>query len=201
MKSKEMVLSGYLPEASVNDILELLDKYPCNLKIVSNRKSKHGDFKKLGFGHYQVTINNDLNKYRFLITLVHEIAHLVTYKQKASARPHGTEWKLNFQKLMLTFLRPEIFPPQVLAALANYLRNPKACTDTDIQLSLALKYCDDNKVGNFIFELPENSRFSYNERVYIKGEKRRTRFACREINTKRQYLFHHNALVLFLENH
>ncbi len=196
-----MVLSGYLPEASVGEVLELLDRYPCSLKIVSNRKTKHGDFKRLGLGHYQITINNDLNKYRFLITLIHEIAHLVTHKQKPFARPHGTEWKLNFQKLMLSFLRPEIFPPQILAALANYLRNPKACTDTDIKLSLALKNCDGEKLGKFIFELPENSRFSFNERIYIKGEKRRTRFACREIKTKRQYLFHHNALVLFLENH
>ena len=122
--------------------IDLLDKHPCYLKIVNNRKTKHGDFRKTPDGTYQITINYGLNPYRFLLTLIHEIAHLVTYKKHNKVKPHGIEWKLNFQHLMLPFLKPEIIPNDLMPLLANYLKNPKASTDADVNLSLALKKYD-----------------------------------------------------------
>jgi len=188
-------LSKYLPEASLDLVIDLLNQHPCKLKIVNNRKTKHGDFRKLPTGQYQITINNDLNNYRFLLTLIHEIAHLVYQKKYGRVKPHGVEWKRAFQHLMLPFLRPEIYPKKILSLLAKYLKNPKAATDSDVNLSLALKQFDEQNGKNFIFELPLESKFVYNKRIFVRGAKRRTRYGCVEVKSGKTYLFHQNAEV------
>ena len=189
------VLQKYVPEAAVEQVIELLNSNPCSLKIVKNRRTKHGDFRRLKTGSYQITINNDLNPYRFLLTLIHEIAHLVTFEKYGRVQAHGLEWKHTFQRLMLPFVTPEIYDDNLLKLLANYLKNPKASTDSDLKLSLALKQFDERNGKNFIFELPLESKFKYNERIFVKGDKRRTRFGCVEESSGKLFLFHQNAEV------
>lgn len=193
-------LSKYVPEASLDLVIDLLDEYPCKLKIVNNRKTKHGDFRRLTDGRYQITINNDLNNYRFLLTFVHEMAHLITHQKHGRVKPHGALWKQCFQHLMLPFLRPEIYPQEIVLLLAQYLKNPKASTDSDVHLSLALKQYDERNGKSFIFELPVESTFVYNKRIFVKGAKRRTRFGCIEVKSGKTYLFHQNAEVDLIKN-
>lgn len=118
-------LSKYLPEVAIDPVIDLLDQYPCKLKIVNNRRTKHGDFRRLPTGKYQITINNDLNQYRFLLTLIHELAHLVTFQKYGRIKPHGIEWKRSFQHLMLPFVNPKIYPLEILPLLANYLKTQR----------------------------------------------------------------------------
>ena len=195
LMSKYKTIHKYIPENSIKIVEKILEKYPFHLKIKRNRKTKHGDFRPLKNGQLQITINNDMNIYRFLITLVHEVAHLVTHKENKNVKPHGIEWKTNFQHLMLPLITPEIFPNDILPKLAKYLQNPRASTDTDIKLSLALKQYDEKSDKNYIFEIPIKTEFTYNKRIFIKGEKRRIRYKCTEKGTKREYLFHPNAEV------
>jgi len=198
--SEFKTIHKYIPEQSIDLVEELLNKYQFYLIIKNNRKTKHGDFRPLSNGRMQITINNDLNSYRFLVTLVHEIAHLATFKKHKRVKPHGIEWKMNFQHLMLPFLKASIFPNDILPILANYLRNPKASTDTDTRLSLALKQYDEKSDKNYIFELPLHSKFIHNNKVFVKGAKRRVRYKCKELKTKKEYLFHPNAEVDLIEN-
>ncbi|TDA81831.1 sprT domain-containing protein, partial [Halomonas marinisediminis] len=85
---------------------------------------------------HQITINANLNSYRFLITLIHEIAHFEAFEKYGRfIKPHGKEWKYTFQRLMLPLINPKVFPEQLLPLIANHFRNPKASSDTDVNLS------------------------------------------------------------------
>jgi len=173
----------------------LIDEHHFTLKIVNQRQTKHGDFRKLSNGRFQITVNNNLNPFQFLLTLIHEIAHHVTHQKFGRVQPHGKEWKAVFQHLMLPFLRPEIYPKEILPHLAKYLKNPKASTDADVNLSLALRGNTAETGKNFIFEIPIGDLFEFNNIIYKRGNKRRTRFECLNMTNNRVYLFNQNVEV------
>ncbi|MFK7782148.1 SprT-like domain-containing protein [Psychroserpens sp.] len=193
-------LQEYIPENALSRVLELLEHDNLDVKVKKERKTRHGDYKRLPSGRHQITVNSNLNIYRFLITLIHEIAHFEAYKTYGrEIKPHGIEWKQTFQHLMLPFLNPEIFPSEILPVLAKHFKNPKASSDTDVQLAYTLKQFDAPNDKTFIFELPLHSRFKlYNGRVFQKGEKRRIRYECIEVETGKLYLFNPNAEVELL---
>ncbi|RXG22725.1 SprT-like domain-containing protein [Leeuwenhoekiella aequorea] len=191
------ILGKYIPDQAVEPVFELIKALGVHLKIVDERVTRHGDYRRLADGGHQITVNTNLNTYRFLITLIHEIAHLVAFqKYGARIKPHGKEWKYTFQNLMLPFIRPEIFPKQILPVIANHFKNPKASSDTDAKLMLALKEFDPSNDKNYIFEIPEGSYFKiYNGKIFKKGARRVKRYECIETASGRIYLFQPNAEV------
>lgn len=191
------ILQKYIPEASVDPVFELIKTNGVYLKIVNERVTRHGDYKRLANGQHQITVNATLNQYRFLVTLIHEIAHLEAFsKYGRHIKPHGGEWKHTFQKLMIPFLRPEIFPNQLLPYLARHFKNPKASSDTDVHLALALKQFDPPNDKNYIFEIPHGAYFRiYNGRIFKRGNRRVKRYECLEVSTGKIYLFNPNAEV------
>ena len=196
------ILHKYIPEPAVELISYWVFHYDFKLKIKRGRQSKYGDYRPpiKGLNH-QITINRDLNQYAFLITLVHEIAHLSNWqKHKNSVKPHGDEWKNDFKILMQPFLRMDIFPEDVKLALLNYLLNPAASTCTDIALLRILRKYD-NKTG-FVFleELHTRAIFkTASNKLFEKGSRIRKRYLCVDITTKREYLFHPLAEVVPVE--
>lgn len=183
-------------------LTHLLEMNAVHLKIVNERKTRHGDYRPLPDGSHRITINASLNQYRFLVTLVHEIAHLVAFKKYGSRiKPHGVEWKHTFQHLMLPFLRPDIFPNDVLPLLARHFKNPTASSDTDAVLSVALKKYDAATDKNYIFEIAQGAIFATDKgRKFQKGKKLRKRYECLEINTGKVYLFQPNVQVEVLKS-
>ena len=194
----EPVLVKYLPERAIAPCMALIKENGVHLKIVNERITRHGDYRRLANGQHQITVNATLNKYRFLITLVHEIAHLIAFeKYGRRIKPHGLEWKRTFQYLMLPFIRPEVFPSGLLPLLARHFKNPKASSSTDAQLSVALKRFDEQKSDKtYVFELPLGSVFRlYNGRLFRKGNRRTKRYECVEVSSGKVYLFQPNAEV------
>lgn len=192
------VLLKYLPEHAVESVFELIKTNSVHLKIVNERVTRHGDYRRHPSGKHQITVNANLNKYRFLITLVHEIAHLAAFeKYGRNIKPHGNEWKITFQRLMIPFIRPEIFPNSVLPLIANHFRNPTASSDTDARLAFALKQFDERKPDiHFIHEVPSGSFFRIkNGRVFQKKGLHVKRYECLEVKTGKLYLFNANAEV------
>ncbi len=195
-------LSKYIPEQAVNPVFELIVANQVHLKIVNERVTRHGDYRRGASGKHEITVNANLNKYKFLITLIHEISHLVAFEKFGrNIKPHGDEWKYSFQLLMVPFIRPEIFPPNILPLLARHFKNPKASSDTDATLSLALKQYDAENDKNYIFELPYGSVFRIsNGKIFKKIAQRVKRYECVEISSGRIYLFNPNAEVELLKN-
>jgi hypothetical protein len=181
-----------IPKASHELIKKLIDSENLTIKVVKTRKTKHGDFRSLKNSKFQITLNQIDNKYRFLITLVHELAHFKVFQSFGnSVNPHGTEWKKTYKFLMLPFLNNLIFPEDVLRHLALHMINPPATTDSDLNLVVALQkhdLIDDKKM--FLFEIPEKSIFIHNSsKLFVKLYKRRKRYICKELSSGKKYLF------------
>jgi hypothetical protein len=197
------ILRKYLPEKSVDLVARWIIEFDFKLKIKKERSTRLGDYTapRNGMNHI-ITVNHNLNKYAFLITLVHEVAHLVTWNQhRDRVSPHGQEWKNNFKILIQPFLNTDIFPLEVFAALRRYMSNPAASSCTDQHLLKTLKLHDEQNGQVFLEYLPQNTVFLYNgTRVFQKGEKIRKRFRCREISTGAIYLFNALAEVEIFES-
>lgn len=195
------ILSKYIPESAVLMCFDLIKKNQVHLKIVNERVTRHGDYRKGLAGKHEITVNANLNKFRFLMTLVHEISHLVAFEKFGrDIKPHGLEWKHTFQALMVPFLRPDVFPNNLLPLLARHFRNPSASSDTDATLALALKQFDAPNDKNYVFEIPYNTIFKiHNGKVFKKIALRTKRYECLEIATGKLYLFNPNAEVWVFE--
>jgi hypothetical protein len=195
-------LSKYIPEHAVKPVFELIVANQVHLKIVNERVTRHGDYRKGLSGKHEITVNASLNKYRFLITLIHEISHLVAFEKFGrNIKPHGNEWKYSFQIMMVPFIRPEIFPSNLLPLLARHFKNPTASSDTDATLALALKQYDAQNDKNYIFEIPYGTVFRIpNGKIFKKIALRVKRYECLEVNSGRIYLFNPNAEVEVLTN-
>lgn len=193
-------LKPYIPEHAYPRVLTLLQHDNLSVFVKQERKTRHGDYRRLPNGAHQITVNSNLNPYRFLITLIHEIAHFEAFKTYGRhIKPHGKEWKITFQHLMLPFLNPDVFPNQLLPLLAKHFKNPKATSDTDTVLALALKQYDENSDKTYIFEVPVGSLFQiYNGRRFKKGKKRVKRYECVELKTGKLYLFNPNVEIEIL---
>lgn len=194
-------IEPFVPPTSVTLLSKYLRQWEVNLVITRKRVTKHGDFRALHEGGHQITVNEMPNPYRFLITTLHEIAHLVAYKNFGrTIKPHGKEWKTTYKKIMLPFLTPNIFPEALLEILQSHFRNPKASSDADFKLVMALNKFDPVNEKNYIFELERGEVFEiHNGQRFIRGKKRVKRYECREVDTGRMYLFSPHAQVIKIE--
>lgn len=186
------VLQRHLPPGTVTRILEWIKLYNFSLKITKPRSTKLGDYRSpyRGQGH-RISVNGNLNPYAFLVTLVHEIAHLVAWEKfRNKIKPHGGEWKREYSLLMNEFLEQNIFPDHLQLGLLDYMENPAASSCADVNLYKLLKSFDPNHHQILHLEdIPENSTFRLvNGRTFIKRDKLRKRFRCLEVQTKRMYL-------------
>jgi SprT protein len=199
-------LQSFLPEGSLDDVMQYLHTYKVHLTITRQRKSVLGDYRNKHFDkNHRITVNGNLNKYSFLITLLHEIAHLLAFeKYGLRIQPHGQHWKDEYGNILATFLQKDIFPAEIRKSLLKILHNPGASSCADIDLTRVLRKFDttSGKASNKIFveELPVDSLFKTEDgRIFKKGKKRRTRFECAEAKTGKLYLFSPIHEVIALE--
>ena len=187
-----------IPEKSKKKVIKLLESEPVIVRVTKKRISKHGDFRIKANGDFFITINESTNPYRFLITLLHEIAHYIVFKKYSSiSKPHGPEWKLAYRKILLPFLNKQIFPDQICRCLAHYMKNPKASTDRDFNLFMALRKYDKKENYSLILEIEKGQSFRIKGgRKFIKLNKRRKLYECREVSSNRIYLFSPQAEVI-----
>ncbi len=196
-------LSDYLPEGSLDDVINYLNQYKVHLTVTRKRSTILGDYRNAHFGKpHRISVNGNLNKYSFLITLLHELAHLLTFEKYANrVSPHGKEWKFLFSELLSKFIKKNLFPAEVENALQKTLKNPAASSCGDTDLLRVLKKYDIQKENYFLVEqLTDGMIFTIKDgRSFVRGKKNRTRYQCEEVGTKKRYLFSGLYEVMLLD--
>lgn len=186
-------LNSFLPAGTYNAVEEYLRFYKIHLTVTQHRKSILGDYRhRTNFSNHRISINGSLNKYSFLVTLLHEIAHLLTFEKHGNrVMAHGNEWKSIYGSLLKQFVENKIFPPDIEKELLSSLKNPAASSCAEDDLIRVLRKYDTNKNGwKLVEEIPLNALFKIDDgKVFKKGEKQRKRFKCEEIRTGKIYLF------------
>lgn len=186
-------LQDYLPEGSFEEVLYYLQHHKVHLTISRKRESILGDYRHAHTGkNHRISVNGNLNKYAFLITLLHELAHLFTYERYGHrVQAHGREWKDEFGKILAKFLLKKIFPPDIQKALLSTLQNPAASSCGDEKLLRVLHNYDEKADGvHLVEQLPVGTLFVIKGgRIFKKAEKIRKRFKCVEVKTGKLYLF------------
>lgn len=196
MSKKEAHISAlqqFLPEGTFQPVLQYLQHYSVHLTVARERKTILGDYRHRTHSHnHRISVNGNLNQYAFLITLLHELAHLLTFEKFGNqVNAHGREWKMVFGKLLAQFLEHNVFPDDVHQALLQSLHNPAASSCSDEHLLRVLRRYDKKEEGLLLIEnlLPGQLFKTHDGKIFRKGEKMRKRFRCEEVATKKVYLF------------
>lgn len=186
-------LQQYLPPDTFTPVLEYLHHYKVHLTIAKERTSILGDYRhRTHQTNHRISVNGNLNNFAFLITLLHELAHLLTFEQYAGrVQSHGKEWKMIYAKLLDQFLENKIFPADIEAELKKTLSNPAASSCAEDGLIRVLRKYDAGNSPYFLVEdIAIHQLFRTPDgRVFSRGEKMRKRYRCMEIKTGKLYLF------------
>lgn len=186
-------LQDYLPPGTYDAVLGYLRQFKVHLTVAKERKSILGDYRhRTHHDNHRISVNGNLNKYSFLVTLLHELAHLLTFEQFGNkVMAHGREWKTIYGRLLDQFLQHKVFPPDIEKELLLSLQNPAAssCAEDGL-LRVLRKYDAAGSLFLLIEEITINAVFRTSDgRVFQKGKKLRKRFQCKEVGTGRVYLF------------
>ena len=186
-------LAAYLPDGTYERVVEHIIRHKVHLTVKRARATVLGDYRPAMHGrNHRISVNGNLNPYAFLITLLHELAHLFTFEGHGNrVAPHGREWKSIFGSLLAEYVRDGVFPEDIRTALARTLENPAASTCADDSLMRVLRRYDRGKEGvSLVEELSPGDRFLIRGgRVFVRGEGLRKRIRCTEEATGRVYLF------------
>ena len=186
-------LAEYLPENTFLPVAAYLKQYKVHLTISRERKSILGDYRNAHQnGNHRISVNGNLNKWSFLVTLLHELAHLLTFEKYGNrVQSHGREWKTLFAQLLAQFIQNKVFPEDIEKELLATLHNPGASSCAEEGLMRVLRKYDSKKEGQMLVEeVPMHGLFKMKDgKVFKKGERLRKRFRCEEVGTKKVYLF------------
>ncbi len=186
-------LQQFLPPGTGAAVINYLHQYKVHLTIAAERTSILGDYRhRTHHANHRISVNGNLNTYSFLITLLHEIAHLLTFEQYGNkVQAHGKEWKMIFGQLLHQFVQHKIFPADIEKELLQSLKNPAASSCAEEGLLRVLRKYDAKKSNHHLVEeIAPGTLFRIKDgRVFRKGDQLRKRFKCIEIKTGKMYLF------------
>ncbi|MCF8331700.1 MAG: SprT-like domain-containing protein [Bacteroidales bacterium] len=202
-KTSEELLLKFIPADALPLLEQWLSAYPVQISIVDQRKTKAGDYRKPFAGKVpRITINVDTNPYRFLIVLLHELAHHICYYHYGNnINPHGKEWKETFFSLLVELKKGSVLPDNIASAISGHFSRLKASAAGNHQIDKVLKQMDNpGKPVTYLEDINEDSMFMLeNGQTYKKIKKRRVRYLCRNITNKKYYLISPGVQVFTLD--
>ena len=203
MSSKKDLLNKYLPANSIEFANSLIFNNKVLFKITPERFTKKGDYHPPQNGKtHIITVNGNLPEYEFLLTFLHEFAHLFVWKKYINTvQAHGKEWKSEFQSILLDAIHLKLFPEKLEQAIFyQYLRKEGFSAQPNTELLNVLRELNINDKKILVGDLPINSRFWLkNGMCFIKGQKLRKRYKCKECMSGRNYTVHGFAEIIKYE--
>jgi hypothetical protein len=192
------LLEKHLPPGAAAEVLNALRLAKVFLRITRKRRTKLGDFRPATPKRpHRITVNQDLNPYEFLFTLLHELAHheaFLRYGRKH--KPHGPQWKAIFSSMVQPFLQKKVFPADLEQSIIEHFEKEGItdCSDSSLREAFhrydTYNEHDQNPKLPTVDLLPFNSKFALPDgRQFIKLELRRKRFSCYCFDNKRFYVF------------
>lgn len=196
-------LAAYLPDGSFDSVAAYIVEHKVHLTITRERTTVLGNYRNQHSGkNHRISVNGNLNKYSFLITLLHELGHLLTFEKYSNrVAAHGAQWKHEYGKILQVFIAKNIFPSDIKLELLQTVNNPGASSCAEVPLLRILRKYDTQKPGMFLLEeIPEESIFKIkNGKNYQKGKRIRKRYLCKDISNNKMYLFSPVAEVELVE--
>jgi SprT protein len=183
-------IKKFVPDGTETYVVDLLIQYKVQLKLNKPRSSKFGDYRSPGIDskHHRITVNKDLNPYNFLITFLHEVAHLTAFEKfRNRIDPHGKEWKAEFKTMLEPIVSHHQLPDDILIAIRKYMHDPSAssCSDAHLMKVLA-RYDKDQKL--LLEQVPFGALFKLDTgRIFKKGKKLRSWYQCFEQPGNKEY--------------
>jgi SprT protein len=194
----------FVPLPFVDYCVDLLMSYKVALKVKASRTTKSGDYRPPvgGRKQHQVTLNDDLNPYHFLLVYIHEMAHVKTWEDYGrKVMPHGNEWRENFKAMAVPVLESGLLPDELTKALKRFFINTPASFMSDSKLMRVLKQWDtEEKVSKiFLEDLPSGTKFKLENGMALQKEKKlRTWYLCKDLITTKVYKVRGNAEVVVI---
>lgn len=208
MSKKEVplnTLNTYLPKGAYIHLEKYLIKHKVHLTISPERSSVLGNYQGGTNGrNHRISVNGSLNKYAFLITLLHELGHMLAFEKFGARIPaHGKQWKNEYSKLLAAFISNRIFPRDVEDELLATIENPAASSCAETSLLRVLRKYDDYRPGFYLLEeLEDGCYFKIkNGTTFLRLNVKRVRIICREISTGRLFLFSPVTEVKLVQKH
>jgi len=187
-------LNSFLPAGSYDLVMRYLLQFKVHLTITRERKSILGDYRfAINGKNHRISVNGNLNPYAFLITLLHELAHLVAFlKYGNHIASHGKEWKLTYGEILHEFLQLGILPSDITNEVKLTMKRPAAGSCAEDGLLRVLRRYDKGKNANkkLVEEIEPGNLFSTDDgRIFRRGDQLRKRIRCLEVKTGKIYLF------------
>ncbi len=184
-------LSRFLPFGSEHQILDLIQKYKVHFSVSKPRKTKLGDYRPpVRYTNHRITVNGDLSPIQFLITTVHEFAHLLVWiEHKNKVKPHGKEWKQQYYELFSSILDELDMDKSTEHMLRDHIIRPRASSSADLKLNKRLINLE-NDTAMRVEDIPLNTPFILGNKTLIKSKKLRTRYLCLDSKTNKKYSVH-----------
>lgn len=186
-------LNAYLPAGAYHTVMQYLRHYKVHLTITKERRSVLGDYRFAVHGkNHRISVNGNLNAFAFLITLLHELAHLIAFEKYGNRiASHGKEWKLVYGEILQQFLLLNLFPPDIANEVKTTMRSPAAgsCAEDGL-IRVLRKYDQKGNEKKLVEEIVVNALFRTDDgRIFKRGDQLRKRIRCLEIKTGKIYLF------------
>jgi SprT protein len=196
-------LSPYLPDRSLEIVMAWLYGKRILMRVARGRRTKLGDYRPpVKDDIHRISVNGDLNPFEFLLTLTHEIAHLIIWEKFGRKyKPHGIAWKKQFAFMLGHLIEENIFPLEIRSEIMKQVDNPKSNSKCNTELARALQSHNSVEKGVFLEDLPLGSIFSLpNGRKFQKQDKLRKWYRCKSQDNHKSYRISPVAKVIPAES-